>query len=244
MNRNLTMLIAVLSVAMLTAVGCGNQKAEFEAFSTTVELPATWVPLVDAVVVDGSMDDVYKQATPLTFVFLDGSTDKSETTTLTYVVSTKTALNIFIECQTSDVTAIQAFTEDRDGGIWSDDYVELFLNPTNDRGGTYFQFGVNSIGTVADIKHADGAEDSEWDADIAVKTKVGQKAWTAEISIPFSELGVSEGKVNKVWIANFGRMDQLTGEDVAWCATDSTSSFIPGKFGYLWLEAGDVDNSK
>lgn len=244
MNRNMAMLIAVASLAMLTAVGCGSQKADFEAFCKTAELPAVWVPLVDAPVVDGVMDDVYKQATPLTFVLLDGSTDKVEATTLTYVVSTGTTLNVFIECKTSDVTGIQAFAEDRDAGIWSDDYVEIFLNPTNDRSAAYLQFGINPISTVADTKHSDGAEDPEWDGDIAVKAVIGKTAWTVELSIPFSELGAAEGKVNKVWIANFGRMDQITGEDMAWCATGGTASFIPEKFGYLWLEAGDVDNSK
>ena len=79
-----------------------------------------------------------------------------------------------------------------------------------------------------------------------VATKVGKKAWTVELIIPFKEMGVKAGKINRAWAVNFNRMAYLLEgtEDTAWSPTGGDDSHVPAKFGALWLDAGTVDNTK
>jgi hypothetical protein len=98
---------------------------------------------------------------------------------------------------------------------------------------------VNALGTIQDAK----ARDSSWNGKIMVKTRVYKDKWTVETKIPFSELGLKKGSINKVWSVNVSRSakdpdNPLLFEDTAWSPTGSSSIHIPEKMGYIWLEAG------
>jgi hypothetical protein len=77
---------------------------------------------------------------------------------------------------------------------------------------------------------------------MTAKTQLGKEGWTAEVGIPLADLGAEAGKVSRVWVGNFGRLAQAEYEDTAWCATGQSESFVPSRFGYLWLAIGTVDN--
>jgi hypothetical protein len=197
---------------------------------------------------DGVLDDVYKKVgTPLTFKYLSGGDAKPTAKTTVYVVSTKDALCIFATCETPDIDALLADVREHDGSVWNDDCVELFIDPANKREvDSYMHIGVNSVGTTAEAKGPKGDEDFSWDPKMKVATKVGKKAWTVELIIPFTEMGVKAGKINRVWAVNFNRMAYLleATEDTAWSPTDGDDSHVPVKFGALWLDVGTVDNTK
>jgi hypothetical protein len=240
--------VAVLAMAAGCAGGMGRgagggDKAGFAAFVKQSKLPVAEVPVVSAPALDGDMDGVYAKATPLSFVFLDGSPGAPKAKTTAYVVSTADTLFVFVKCDTAKPDQLKMGTTAGDD-IWHDDYVEMFLAPSTNRAGTFLQFATNPIGTICDGKVSEDGADSSWTSKVKVKAKVTKTGWTAEFAIPFADLGVQPGKVNKVWVANFGRFAQAEGEDVAWCPTGQRESFGPTKFGFLWLEAGTVDNAK
>lgn len=255
--------LAILAglVLAVSAVGCNGEKAPprtvapqptadstaaFAAFVRASDVPVARVPAVaSAPKVDGVLDEAYKKGAILKFSLLTGADAKLKAPTTVYVISTAKELCIFARCETPNPEDLLADIRDHDGQVWNDDCIELFIDPTNQRK-KYGHIQINSIGTTADAMGSLDDQDSGWDPELQLAAKVDKKAWVLEIVIPFSELGVEDGQVNRVWAANFNRMAYLlTGtEDTAWSPTGSTNSHVPEKFGVLWLDAGTVDNTK
>jgi len=219
----------------------------FEALKKKLDVPLARVPVVSAAPkVDGAMDAVYKsKATPLEFKFLIGGDATPTAKTTVYVVSTAKKLFIFFNCESPDMDALLADTREHDGAVWSDDSVEIFIDPTNKRQfDGYMHLAVNPLGTTYEAKGPKGDEDTSWDPKMDVAAKVSQDAWTVELAIPFAELVKDPAKINRLWAVNFNRMAQLIEgpEDTAWSPTGGTDSHVPNKFGTLWMDVGTVDN--
>ena len=87
----------------------------------------------------------------------------------------------------------------RDGKLWEDDSVELFLDP--DPGDSvYYQFIVNARGTTWESVGQDPSFSAEWSAN----TQVDQKSWSAEIRVPYAALRVAPPAEGQVWGVNVG----------------------------------------
>lgn len=249
MTGTRSLLIAVGCVAFaLVAVGCSGAGsgggAGMAAFVKQAKLPVAEVPTVSAAPkLDGDMDAAYAKAKPLSFVILDGSAGAPKAKTTAYLVSTADTLFIFVKCDTAKAGEIKKDATARDGDVFKDDYVEVFLCPGTDRAGTFYQFAVNPAGTIIDVKTDKAKEDKGWDSKAKAAAKITKEGWQVELAIPMSDLGVQPGKLNKVWVANVGRFAVAEGEDLGWCPTGRRQSFTPSKFGFLWLDAGNVDNS-
>ena len=75
--------------------------------------------------------------------------------------------------------------------IWSDDNVEIMVNPTGDRD-VYYHFIVNSAGTMTDIKHVAhmrrGGSDVAWNAGATADVARLDDSWKVELSIPLAAL--------------------------------------------------------
>jgi len=104
--------------------------------------------------------------------------------------------------------ALQTTARDRDGAIWVDDSVEIFIAPpgsavlaASPAGSRYFHLGVNAIGTLAD---AVGQEGASWHGEWSAATSQRADGWDVEVRIPFAALGVA-GPPNQVWALNLCR---------------------------------------
>jgi len=204
--------------------------------------PAIRVPQVKvAPAVDGVLDPEYKPATPIEFGFLTGREAKPTAGTTVYLVSTAKDLFVFFDCRSPEMANLQATVRTHDAQVWTDDSVELFLDPTDGRHmSSYYHIAVNPLGTTADVLAPKANADQAWDPKMRVQTQVGQKGWTVELAIPFAELGAASPQ--RVWAANFNRMARLKAgdEDTAWRPTGGTDSHVPIRFGYLWLDGATV----
>jgi hypothetical protein len=89
----------------------------------------------------------------------------------------------------------------RDGNVWEDDAFELFLAPTPKSPKDFFQFAFNSAAVVFDARHGR----SDWNGKVSVKTAVTDDHWTAEVAVPFAELGAGAPKAGETWLGNFCR---------------------------------------
>jgi hypothetical protein len=81
---------------------------------------------------------------------------------------------------------LKADAKERDGAVWEDDAVELFLQPDPQRPDCY-QFVGNSAGVYYDGKGVNGGQ---WDGDWTYSASVGDGYWEGELSVLFSSLGM------------------------------------------------------
>ncbi len=88
-----------------------------------------------------------------------------------------------------------------DGRVVFDSAIEIWIDPNRDNRKTgkgdlsYYQIIGNSLGTRKDVKFSLGAPDTGWNLSGEYKNHVDEEAgvWTAEMSIPWSNLGWNDG---------------------------------------------------
>jgi hypothetical protein len=213
---------------------------EFEKWKPKFKLPVARVPHVQAAPkVDGKIDKVYeKLATPMEFKFIGGSGGKPEKPTTAYLVSDQRYLYIAVRCGTPEPDKVVANRTTHDEDVWMDEAIDIYIDPKNSRTFNYFHIIVNAKGVTRDARYQ---TDLSWEPKLIVKCgKVPKKAWVMEMAIPLKDLGVDPKKVRKIWSFNITRIARdATGgggpEDTAWSPTLSSSSHVPGRFGYLWM---------
>jgi hypothetical protein len=110
---------------------------------------------------------------------------------------------------------LTANVKERDGAVWNDDSVELFLSPVY---GKTFHFVTNSIGTLydAEINLNDQTmqgfvRDATYNSRATVKSFVGNNYWSVEIAIPIKSL-TSLPLIDSSWKINFVRSNVVSNE--------------------------------
>lgn len=164
---------------------------------------------------DGDLsDECWQQAEPL-MPFLELGTGKiTEPITTAKVVATPTHLFIAFHCAEPMPQAMRLKTPESGEPAYMDDCVEVYLDPPHKHDG-FWQFVVTPKGNrfAQQVSSAPWAQvwwllprptqqilDGKWQA----ATKIGDKFWTAEISIPFASLSV-QPKTVSVWGINLCR---------------------------------------
>ncbi len=147
------------------------------------------------------------------------------------------ALHLLFTCIDTDPWA--TITE-RDGHLWEEEVVEVFLDPVGDHE-SYFEIEVNPLNTVVDLvlrKNRSGyRKDFAWDCE-GLRTSVNrtQEGWTAEFLIPFAALIAELPRPGTKWRANFYRIDRPKDRDrelSAWSPTLLPTFHAPERFGVL-----------
>jgi len=88
----------------------------------------------------------------------------------------------------------------KDGPVWRDDSLELFLDPFR-KGEHIYQMVFNANGAVYDAKDASTA----WDSKVIYKTVVAGNVWSGEMAIPFSAFGEQVPFDEAAWGINIAR---------------------------------------
>ncbi|MDP7636746.1 MAG: DUF4838 domain-containing protein, partial [Phycisphaerae bacterium] len=117
-------------------------------------------------------------------------------------------LYIHARCLEPNVSEMKAATHDKDIGGFSDDSIELFVDPSG-TGRTYYQFCINSLGAVYDALEnptAIGATGTiTWDSGIKVKTAIGKDYWELRAALPFAGLVKKAPRAGETWRFNLCR---------------------------------------
>jgi len=130
-------------------------------------------------------------------------------------------------------------TVERDGPLWNDDSIEVFLDPLHTHT-DYLQFMVNANGAQTDARARDISWNGEWQTQVAEDAA----AWAGVALIPFATLQVDVPAEGTVFAANFGvdrSVDQrpVAGwqqeeQNITWARLGSGTTFHdPGSFGHL-----------
>jgi len=176
---------------------------------------------------DGRLDDAgWKQARAYHLArTLDGAGDAPQPTEVRLLRDART-LYLAFRCTEPLLGKLQASRRGRDGEIWRDDSIEVFIGA----GDTYYQFGVNAVGSTMDAQR----KDASWNSGFRAAAARGRAAWTAEMAIPLAAMA-GEGEPPAKWTASFNRNRHAAGtwQESAWSPTWSGDSHVPARFGTM-----------
>lgn len=146
------------------------------------------------------------------------------------------------DCEEPEMASVVAPKRKQDdAGIWTDNSVEIFISPSG--GKDYFQFQVNSAGSLTDISARSAGSKAEndykWNSGAEVKTSVTPSGWQAVIAVDKERLG----KFNPDgFTANFTRSRAVKGQPTdlytwspflrrGFCELENFGRFIPCEAG-------------
>jgi len=127
--------------------------------------------------------------------------------------------------------------------LWTRDVAEVFINPEPERVNHYYEFEVAPNNQWIDLeidKTKTPFNDAAWDSHFDHATRVDSKAhaWSCEMRIPLSSMGVREMRSAAEWRLNFYRADG-PGDDsqrrfMSWSTIPEGKTFhVPTRFGII-----------
>ena len=82
-----------------------------------------------------------------------------------------------------DMSKVVCKWDQRDMPVWNDDNLELFMLLKTERGQDLYQYAVNPLGTIADLRNENRAY---WTRGMKIKANRHPDRWTFELRIPFA----------------------------------------------------------
>ncbi len=120
---------------------------------------------------------------------------------------------------------------ERDGAIWQDEGVELFIDPMHDNK-TSYQFACNAVGSICDTKDKDPSWNGEWTA----KTSTSNGYWYLEMAIPLKTVGLNQINGDTTLGFNVCLNRKSPDRSFTWAPLLEPGGFHqPDKFGHLVL---------
>jgi hypothetical protein len=122
----------------------------------------------------------------------------------------------------------------RRDGFNQDDHFEFAIDSYHDHRTSFF-FKVNPRGVKSDAAYSNdnGHGDQSWDPVWDVATRRDSLGWTAEFSIPLSQLRFSNAP-NQVWGINFNREIHRKAETDLWAYSSQTDNGYASFFGHVF----------
>ena len=138
-----------------------------------------------APVIDGALDeDCWRNAYPLGQFFKFTTVEPSKYATEARMAYDAENLYVAFVAHQDRKTLWQESSGLRDGRIWCDDAVELFMNRPDAAGKEYVQFIINAWGSVYD--HYAG--DKKFNPDIKLKSVIHDDRFVVELAVPWKAL--------------------------------------------------------
>jgi len=149
-------------------------------------------------------------------------------------------LYVSFRCHEPNLEGMVVKVAERDGFIWQDDSLELWLDTNLDKD-TYYHFAFNPNGVTFDEEKKPGPIlgnlDSRWNSPCTVKAGREPGAWTLEVALPWKSMGMTAPKAGKKLGMGVQRnRKQGAGEMSQWSPTFSGWGHVPDRFGVLILE--------
>lgn len=216
--RENTMTMTVLrplSIALLwLSVGVTHAQAPPE-----LQLPVTET----APRIDGLLDDACWQTAPQITQFrcVDAQRSVPTQATQAWIACDGDALYVAARCADDQMDRVLATVTGRDGPVWQDDCLEVFLMP-----GTpyYYHFVANLLGARYDARHgvgtpADDAEPASWDGEWQVASRREADCWTMEVLLPLACMEWGSARLEAPLRFNIGREQRRLAEFSCWPAS-------------------------
>jgi hypothetical protein len=172
----------------------------------------------------------WNRAARITGFLAIGGERPAKNPTHVYAAYDTDALYVAFRCAGRAASDLKRDIADRDGPVWRDDSIELYLNPEHAHH-SYYQIVVNADGRVYDARGTDKA----WNAAVGVKTAADPNGWTAALQIPFRAFPGKAPQPGDVWTVNFCRTDRpdASPDRSCWTPVVTKSFSLPARFGHL-----------
>jgi hypothetical protein len=230
MRKTLALPAVWWSAAALLCAAPGVCRAA-EAAQTPRRGEAVAVMVEEGPAIDGTMNDPLWAKCPPWPMGACTSDDPQKYKTWVKVLFDPTHIYVGVYCEEPDTAGLAANVAPRDGPVWNDDSVEVFLRPAP--GQPVCQFVVNPRGTIYDARD----KEPTWNSTAKVKAAIQEgKSWTVTLAIPMKELPTHVGD-NQAWTVNVYRTRPARGGDQAlmysWSIMGEADYHATSEFGVL-----------
>jgi hypothetical protein len=149
---------------------------------------------------------------------------------------TSQAIYIGFVCEEPEMKNVRCNITVRDGEVWRDDCVEVFIAPCSDEPSSYYHLLVNASGVLRDEFWRDGEADVRWESKAVVKTKKDDATWSVELMLPIASLDRLP-IFNDRWRVNFARERYAVSPAELTTWMECVNSFHePERFGEVVME--------
>ncbi len=211
----------VVVVALLLAAAGNLYAADFYKPPVVSLSPMVAVPAVDGKI---EAQEWGGAAVLSDFVAVGGQAPPTPPTTV-YLGYDDEALYVGAKLFDPQPDQLRAEVGERDGEVWRDDCLELFIDTVGDRK-TYAHMVVNALGTKYDSFDRVVSEDFQWH----VATSVDEDGWSVEIILPFANQ--IPPRAGDKWILGVARHAARADELSTW-GRHNKSFHEPQNFGTL-----------
>ncbi|NLO06637.1 MAG: hypothetical protein GX131_12495 [candidate division WS1 bacterium] len=224
----------ILLIALVLTVSCCWLAAE-EMHSVLPAVGAVCISIDSAIEVDGELSEpAWDEAIAASGFTISAVDALAKNQTAFRIVRNADTLYLGVRCVEENMAGLKTNVTMRDGSVWHDDVIELFLDANHDHE-TYYQFAVNAIATRFDSRSGATTWDAQWDA----AATTDEDGWTLEIAIPFASLDDGAPATGDVWGLNVCRERQAGREKELHNWADVQGNFLrPWLFGHIYF-AGD-----
>jgi len=193
--------------ASLLATLCLALAAVHPALAAEARGTTQAVMIEGSVVLDGAMTDPQWAKAPMLPLGDCDSVRDAQYATWAKLLFSPTHLYVAFHCEEPDTAGMPAKAAQRDGDVWQDDCVEVFLHPDPEL--PYHQISTNSRGVLYDAV----GKDKGWNGAVEVRTQVVEgKSWRAEMKIALADIGAYIGE-DQPWRVNLNRTRYGRGKD-------------------------------
>ncbi len=182
--------------------------------------------------IDGKLDEpLWSKATLLSAFRTPQADHKAKFPTEARIAYDAANLYVSFRCHEPKLSELVTTVTKRDGAVWDDDSVEIFIDTNLDRK-TYYQFVINANGVVYDGLGRDGA----WNGKCTAKASREADAWTLEVAIPWKTIGMDAPKPGTQLGFEVARnREPKPGELTQWAPTFG-GNHAPGRFGTIIIK--------
>ncbi len=217
-----------LSLLLLAAIAANADQI--------VHAPKTSAPELDGKLTDACWQQAQWQND---FKVMNKPEVKARPQTRFKIVHDNSFLYIAAELDEPAMNQLKATIKERDGKVFHDDSLEIFIDANHDRA-SYKHFVINSLGTVYDSERRQGGHvgTGKWNSPgIKTATSKLDNKWLLEVAIPFVDLGIS----GNIWGINIARERQAGGKLQLSTFVPLNGGFHePAKFASLHLQNADL----
>lgn len=197
-----------------------KQEAEMRAKLIRRTAQVARPPDGQAPAIDGKLDDAAWQAVkPLDeFVRYAAAKDpKPVAATKAWVTYDDRNLYIAVQCAEPAKNQMKIVGQARDDGVWQGDSLDIFLTK-GDAPTPYLHFILNPNNVQWDALYTTD-NDMKFNPTWQSATVIGDQGWTAEVALPWSEMGIAPPQPGTKLRANICRQRIPGGEQTCWSQT-------------------------